>query len=57
MKDNRSYLRSSDIFACISLVSMTISKNERQVDGSSTLYDYTGTLICSQRESIAIRLL
>ena len=45
------------MLACIFSVSMIIPKNERQVDGPSILDDFTGALICSQRESMVVRLL
>ena len=56
-KDNRSCLRSSDMLACISAVSMMIPKNERRVEGPSIFDDLTGALICSHRESMVFRLL
>ena len=57
-KDNRSCLHCCDILACIFVVSMMIPKNERQVEGNSIFDGFTGAfIICSQRESMVIRLL
>ena len=55
--DKRSRLRSSDMLACISAVSMMIPKNERRVEGPSIFDDFTGVLIYPQRESMVSRLL
>ena len=45
------------MLAYIFTVLMRIPKNERRVDRSLILDDFTGALICSQRESMVFRLL
>lgn len=56
-EDNRSCLQSSNMVAYIFAVLVMIPKNKRQVDGPSILDDFTGILICLQKESMVIRLL
>ena len=36
---------------------MIIPKNARRVDGPSILDDFTGALMCLQRESLVVKLL
>ena len=56
-KDDRSCLRSSDMLACMLLVSMIIPKNYRRVDGPLIFDDFTGGLMCLQKESMVVKLL